>query len=227
MMVPPDVLRKMRGIEVIRHPHNRGYGAALKTAFEAALSQGYQALVTIDCDGQHEPRLIPELVRALQLETVTPFDLVSGSRYLQPWDPAQPPPADRQQINREITAWLNRHFGFGITDAFCGFKAYRVGSLAELEITEPGYAMPLQLWVQAARLGWRIVEYPVPLIYLDASRSFGGSLDDAQRRLLHYYEVLHREIARQRFPCETLPLERHVVPSVRSGRRDRLPTTGH
>ena len=40
--------------------------------------------------------------------------------------------------------------GIELTDAFCGFKAYRVESLKKLELTETGYAMPLELWVQAA-----------------------------------------------------------------------------
>src|SRR5262249_4762732 len=76
--------------------------------------------------------------------------------------------------------------GLNVTDAFCGFKAYRGSALRSLQITEDGYAMPLQVWVQAAAQGMTIVEVPVPLIYLDESRAFGGSLDDAHFRLEHY-----------------------------------------
>ena len=54
--------------------------------------------------------------------------------------------------------------------------------------------MPLELWAQAARLGLRIVEMPVPLIYLDEKRSFGGSLDDAETRLAVYRRVLDRAV---------------------------------
>ena len=81
---------------------------------------------------------------------------------------------DRCRINRLITEELNRRLGLSLTDAFCGFKAYRVAALAKIELTEPGYAMPLELWVRAVQLGLRIVELPVPLIYLDEKRSFGG-----------------------------------------------------
>ena len=70
--------------------------------------------------------------------------------------------------------------GLNLTDAFCGFKAYRTSALAQFEITDDGYAMPLQVWVQAAAHGLTVVEVPVPLIYLDESRAFGGSLDDAE-----------------------------------------------
>ena len=66
--------------------------------------------------------------------------------------------------------------GFDLTDAFCGFKAYRVEALAKLQVTETGYAMPLELWVQAACQKLSVVEVAVPRIYLDESRSFGGTL---------------------------------------------------
>jgi hypothetical protein len=54
--------------------------------------------------------------------------------------------------------------------------------------------MPLELWVQAAHAGWRIREYPVPLIYLDETRSFGGALDDDRTRLDYYLLVIQRSI---------------------------------
>jgi dolichol-phosphate mannosyltransferase len=94
-----------------------------------------------------------------------------------------------------ITDRLNCELGLNITDAFCGFKAYRAEALAALEIRDSGYAMPLSIWVQAARLGLTVVEFPVPLVYLEEERSFGGSLDDARHRMAYYNEVLDRELA--------------------------------
>jgi glycosyltransferase involved in cell wall biosynthesis len=197
-----EVLQRRSDVRAMHHPINQGYGGALRTAFQYALEQQYDVLVTIDCDGQHEPRLIPELARAVDEHPGGPWDIVSGSRYLQQFPGDSRPPADRRRINLEITDWLNRRFRLGLTDAFCGFKAYRVPALARLNVTELGYAMPLQVWIQAVRQGLSIVEFPVPLVYLDEERSFGGSLDDAGRRLTHYYQVLHREIALAGFPCE-------------------------
>src|SRR5438270_837845 len=72
--------------------------------------------------------------------------------------------------------------GLDVTDAFCGFNAYAGSALARLEITDDGYAMPLQVWVQAVAQGLTVVEVAVPLIYLDESRAFGGALDDAEYR---------------------------------------------
>ena len=101
--------------------------------------------------------------------------IVSGSRYLQPFPGESAPPVDRRRINTQLTAELNRRLGLSLTDAFCGFKAYRNDALARLRIRETGYAMPLEVWVQAVQAGLKIIELPVPLIYLDESRSFGGS----------------------------------------------------
>src|SRR5690348_13141283 len=55
-------LARFPQVAVISHPRNLGYGAALRSAFQYAIDAHFDALVTIDCDGQHEPRLIPELV---------------------------------------------------------------------------------------------------------------------------------------------------------------------
>jgi len=190
----PDLLRSEAGIQVVTHSPNRGYGAALQSAFDFAVEHKYDVLVTIDCDGQHEPRLIPELVARVFEEAAQPADIVSGSRYLQIFEGDSSPPEERRRINQLVTELVNARLNLNLTDAFCGFKAYRVDALPRLNITEFGYAMPLQLWVQALRAGFRIVEHPVPLIYLDESRSFGGSLDDANRRLAYYREVLEREL---------------------------------
>jgi glycosyltransferase involved in cell wall biosynthesis len=187
-----EVLAARADIQLLRHSVNRGYGAALKSAFEYALDQRYDVLVTIDCDGQHEPQRIPEFVAACTDDV----DIVSGSRYLQSFAGDNAPPADRRRINRLITEEINRRLGLHLTDTFCGFKAYRVPALECLDISEPGYAMPLELWVQAKYCDLSIIELPVPLIYLDEKRSFGGALDDAQKRLAHYREVIERSEAR-------------------------------
>ena len=174
-------------IEIIKHPKNRGYGAALRTAFKYAVDHAYQTIVTIDCDGQHEPQRIPEFVDAC-----ASADIVSGSRYREVFLDDALPPADRRRINQEVTAELNRRLGLELTDAFCGFKAYRVPALRKLSLSEDGYAMPLELWIKAAAVDLRIVELAVPLIYLDQERSFGGALDDPKTRLAYYHDVLNR-----------------------------------
>src|SRR5437763_3454880 len=97
-----DLLARQPGIAVVTHPRNRGYGAALASAFAFALEHGYDVLVTMDCDGQHEPARIPVL-----LEAIHDADIVSGSRYLRDFRQDTPVPEERMRINRQITAEIN------------------------------------------------------------------------------------------------------------------------
>ena len=196
------LLVKQRDLIVVNHERNRGYGAALATAFQYAAKSDYDVLVTVDCDGQHEPARIPVL-----LEAIHDVDIVSGSRYLREFRQNQgPAPADRLHINQAITTELNDLLGLHLTDAFCGFKAYRREALARLHITENGWGMPLQLWVQAARLGLRIKEVGVPRLYLDSNRTFGGRMDDATERLAYYRRVIADAVADLQ-PASAPPLE--------------------
>lgn len=184
-----EYVARHEGIETIRHETNQGYGAALRTGFEHAIAHGHDIVVTIDCDGQHQPQRIPEFVAAC-----ASVDIVSGSRYLETFEGDAEAPADRRRINQLVTAEVNERLGLQLTDAFCGFKAYRCEGLSKLSITDTGYAMPLELWVQAVHHGLKIVELSVPRIYLEEERSFGGSLDDATTRLDFYHQVLDRSM---------------------------------
>jgi len=195
----PRLLRQTNGVAVLRHPENRGYGQSLIDAFDYAKRHGYQWIITLDCDEQHEPWRIPDFLRAAAEDQA---DILSGSRYLKQEVSIGQPPADRRHINELITALLNHLFDLNLTDSFCGFKAYRVDALRRLRLTVPGYAFPLQFWVQVARAGLRVQEIPIRLIYSDASRHFGGNLDDPAVRLQHYIEVLVRELVSPAGPVQ-------------------------
>lgn len=187
----PDILRSIRGVRVLTHPENRGYGKSISDAFEWAEARGFDWLITMDADEQHEASHIPRFVHtALSGDA----DVVSGTRYPTGWDDEGAAPPDRREINRIVTSILNRRLCLGLTDAFCGFKAYRVSALRHIHITVPGYAMPMQFWVQAARAGLHIRELPIRLIYNDPTRHFGGLLDVPSERLAHYLQVLDSEI---------------------------------
>ncbi|MCA9131533.1 MAG: glycosyltransferase family 2 protein [Planctomycetales bacterium] len=201
-------LKAWPGVHVEHHSENRGYGAALKTAFRFALEHDYEYLITLDCDGQHQPQRLPRFLAACQQA-----DIVSGSRYLKQYAGDSQPPSQRLFINRRITGQLNDLLGLTLTDAFCGFKAYRVEALKLLDIEDDGYAMPLELWVQAAMRGLRVIEIPVPLIYLDLNRSFGGALDEAEQRLKYYNTCIERSVAAMKARGFELPQK----PAARRG----------
>lgn len=195
----PTLLTKFP-VDVIRHAKNRGYGRSIQDSFSWAAVRGFDWVITMDCDEQHEPKSIPlflERIRANQ------SDIISGSRYMNMEIGIGSPPADRRSINMQITEELNKRLGMRLTDSFCGFKAFRVSRVADMPLTEDGYAFPMQFWVQAVAMGLRIEELPVKLIYNDPNRSFGAALNDPTTRLNHYRQVLDREIERwhQRLPA--------------------------
>ena len=185
-----EQLSKIDNINTIVHEENLGYGHTINDAFKYGISNSYDNIITMDCDGQHTPDEVQ-----IFLAQIADYDIVSGSRYLiedNKHDPKIPP--DRYAINMEITQTLNKLTGLNLTDSFCGFKAYKVDALKEMKLTEDGYGMPLQLWMQAWKLRLRIKEIPVKLIYNNTSRSFSGELDEPAIRLSYYKEIIEKEM---------------------------------
>lgn len=191
----PRILESLTEIRVLTHAENRGYGKSLSDAFRFAEQHGYDWLITMDADEQHEADQIPRFVAAARRNDA---DVISGTRYPHGWTGGASVPPDRLRINKFVTELLNARLGLCLTDAFCGFKAYRVASLRHIHITVPGYAMPMQMWVQTARANLRVCELPVRLIYHDPTRHFGGMLDDPTARLQHYLAVLDAELSAAR-----------------------------
>jgi len=187
-----EVLRRHRYLHIISHDSNAGYGRSLLDAFDFAGCNNFDWVITLDCDHQHEPSYIPAFYREIDKNDA---DIISGSRYLRKMDSGRvKPPPERVAINKKITRILNRILGLELTDSFCGFKAYRTEAVLKLGLDEPGYGLPLQLWVRAARAGLRIREIPVPLIYFDPRRNFGGVLENPKVRFNYYIGIIEREL---------------------------------
>ena len=188
-----DILARRDDVRRLRHATNLGYGQSLIDAFAYADRHGYDWVITMDCDEQHEPAMIPQFIRRIEADR---WDLISGSRYLVPQPGDDLPPTDRRRINGAMTRLINERLNLNITDAFCGYKAHRVQAMRRVRLDVTGYAFPMQLWPQVAAAGLRLIEIPVRLIYNDPNRHFGGALDDADNRLRHYTDVFEAEMAR-------------------------------
>lgn len=186
-----DSLKADFRVEQASRQDNLGYGRSVADSFRYALQHGYDRLVTMDCDEQHEPRFIPEF-----FEGIGRADVCSGSRYLRESEKDDAPPPDRLEINRQITKLLNSVTGYHLTDSFCGMKGYRVKALRPLDLRENGYGFPIEFWIQASRFGLSVCELPITRIYKNQSRSFGNELDDPRKRLDYYHKVLERELNR-------------------------------
>lgn len=187
-----ELLKRYKGIRVLSHKVNEGYGKSLIDAFNFANKNNFEWVITLDCDYQHEPSYIPKFYIEIRKNDA---DIISGSRYLCKMNMSQiPPPRERVALNRRIVKILNQNLLMSITDAFCGFKAYKTSAIADLNLTEKGYGLPLQLWICAQQANLIIREIPVPLIYHDPERKFCGLLEDSQERLCYYLEIIKREL---------------------------------
>ena len=177
-------------IEVVTHERNRGYGAALITAFQYAVDHQYDVLVTIDCDGQHEPQRIPRFAAACR-----DVDIVSGSRYLRKYAGDSAPPVQRQQINQRL--YRRTEPAAGPPPDRCVLRLQSLsggGPRATAPRRRPATRCRWNCGCKRSPWGCGSWNCRFRLVYLEEERSFGGMLDDADTRLRYYYEVLERSI---------------------------------
>jgi glycosyltransferase involved in cell wall biosynthesis len=144
------------GAEVQSFAANRGKGYALLAGFEAL--RDYDAVVTLDADGQHPPACLPAFVAA----AAAGADLVLGTRAITPEMPAA-----RRFANRFSSAWCSAIAGQHIGDSQCGYRLYRRELLARTPVRASRYEVETELAVRAARLGFRLAEVGIPTVYGD------------------------------------------------------------
>lgn len=182
-----DLLLKNQGISVLRNRVNAGAGGVLLQGFKFALERGYQVVVTMDSDGQHNACQVRGFVSELEHSSC---DMVWGTRYPAGFTRLAEPFQGRQLINREITERLTAITGWTLTDSFCGFRAYRSEVLSNLVIRDNGYGMLLEMALRFWHSGRTVQEFPVPLIYLDKTRDFQHLFQSEANRLAYYHSVI-------------------------------------
>lgn len=140
-------------IRSLAHIANCGKGRALKTGFAQTLSLGYDAVITLDADGQHPPEYIPQLIQTAQKR----FDIVIGSRRRQ---------FDRMSLARFLsnnitTVVVSLLAGRYIQDSQCGYRLIRREVLEKIELISDGYQLESELLIKAGRMGFSIGHLPV------------------------------------------------------------------
>jgi glycosyltransferase involved in cell wall biosynthesis len=141
-------------VELIRHPVNRGKGAALRTGFAWAVKNGFSGVVTLDADGQHDPTAILRLA-ATALERN--MDILIASRATQ-FDEM----AGLRNIWNRFGVWcMRKKTGFEITDSQSGFRFYSARLLGNVELIAEGYELEMEILMKAWRGGYRIGSLPI------------------------------------------------------------------
>ncbi len=141
-------------VTLLRHTRNRGKGGALKTGFAWAVESGFDGVVTIDADGQHDVSAIPRLVDAARSGN---FGILIASRHSQFEEMA----GLRKLWNR-IGVWcMRKRTGFEITDSQSGFRYYSRELLESAQLESDRYALEMEILMKAWKGGFSVGSFPV------------------------------------------------------------------
>lgn len=169
------------GAVVVSHPFNMGYGAAIQTGYKYARDKGFDLLVQLDADGQHDPACIPDLLKPVREGSA---DIVIGSRFLG--NSYRPPLARRigMALFRQIVLRVTGSF---ITDTTSGFQAFnrdviRFFSSDIFPVDYPDADMLITLH----RAGFRLAEVPVRMY----ENSEGKSMHSGLKPIYYMFKML-------------------------------------
>jgi glycosyltransferase involved in cell wall biosynthesis len=152
------------GALVHKHIHNRGYGAAIRSAIEQGKQYKADVLVIIDGDGQHDPHDIPDLIKPI---IDGKADVVIGSRFL---GKGRKPPLYRRLGIGLLTTVTNIGSGQKISDSQSGFRAYSAGALNVMNLTEDGMAVSSEIQFAVEKCKLKVVEIPIDVSYLENAK---------------------------------------------------------
>ena len=148
------------GANLLRHAGNRGYGAAQKTGYKAALDWGADGIAMVHGDNQYCPASIMAAAGLLERQ-----DIVLGSRFLE--NREEGIPWWRRGGNRLLTTVANKRFGTHFSDLHTGARLFRAQILAETPVDafSDDFVFDQQLLLYWVRKGARFLEFPIPPKY--------------------------------------------------------------
>jgi 2-polyprenyl-3-methyl-5-hydroxy-6-metoxy-1,4-benzoquinol methylase len=207
------------GLDVLRHPRNRGYGAGQKTGYARALLDGADAVVMVHADNQYDPALVPSLLEPILAGRA---DMVIGSRLLDDRAIAGGMPRWKWVGNRLLTGIENRVFGVELSEYHTGFRAFSAPLLRAIPFlrNSDDFVFDQQIFAQVLALGARVVEVPIPTRYFHEASSV--DLPTSVRYGVRTLGVLARFAVDRRRGRWTL-LRRSAAPLAAGQERDRPP----
>lgn len=141
---------------LITHKTNKGKGAALKTGFQFAIKNNYEAVLCIDADKQHNPKEIPHLINASEKA-----DIIIGTRMLNP----KTMPIPMLLTNKILSFIISKITKQTITDTQSGFRLIKTTVLKTIELNKNHYEMESEFIIKAIKAGFKVSEIPIETIY--------------------------------------------------------------
>ena len=155
------------GVVVVRHPVNLGVGGALQTGFLYGFEHGYDVVVQLDADGQHDPAYLSVLlapVLAGRCDVSIGSRFVASTGYRAPWN--------RKLGMLMFSGIVRLALGRPIHDTTSGFRAYNRAVMRVCQFDFPKDFPDAPLLIALARLGFRLEEVPVVMRERQAGTSF-------------------------------------------------------
>ncbi len=152
------------GAQLLEHPLNLGKGAALRTGFRYILQKGYQVVITLDADGQHDPSEIPSLLKIFQ--SVNP-DILIASRAAEFGKMT----FLRRFWNRLGVKAVARLCHSDITDSQSGFRLIRTEVLKAVDLSTSRFETELELLIKACKKGFSVLSVPIKTQKVDGTGS--------------------------------------------------------
>ncbi|MDF1499468.1 MAG: glycosyltransferase family 2 protein [Anaerolineales bacterium] len=162
------------GCEVIEHDGNKGKGVALSTGFNWAISEGFGAVLTIDADGQHDPREADKFVTAFRQER---GDLIIGRRNFSQM------PFIRRLGNSIGSCLLSRALHARIYDNQSGYRLHSRTLLESLVLNRTGFEFEVDVVAQAVVKNMPIAWVDIRTIYSVDKKSYFHPIKDSLRFL--------------------------------------------
>lgn len=155
-------------VQVLHRARKLGLGTAYIDGFRHGLAKGYRLLLEMDGDSSHQPRYVPELLRAAE-----GADLVIGSRYIEGGDVENWEPW-RRALSRGGSTYARTILQMPVRDLTSGFKCFRrevLDAIGLETIRTTGYAFQIELSFRAWKLGFRLKEVPIVFYERQSGRS--------------------------------------------------------
>jgi glycosyltransferase involved in cell wall biosynthesis len=159
------------GALVIRVPENRGKGHCLRLLFAEARNRGFDAVIALDSDGQHDPADIP---RFLDAHRNDPGSVIVGSRMAD--EDAIPVHRRNSMLVARFYVCLaaNRY----IDDTQCGYRLYPLSVVESVALHKERYVMETELLLKTGDSGIPIRSLPIPAVYLPDQKTYFRSVPD-------------------------------------------------
>ena len=146
------------GAKVITSLVNRGKGAAIRLGFDWVSKNGFEGVIVMDADGQHDPHELEGFLRAL---VPTKADLVIGNRMHHP----KGMPLIRRVTNHFMSLIVSLFAGRWIPDSQCGYRALTQEALNRMKLKTDRFEIESEMLLEASRRKLKIVSIPVASVY--------------------------------------------------------------